>query len=117
MKGPEFAIHVAILEWIRAVAPSLLPFHPANGGLRTASEAQALKRMGVVPGIPDIVILAPGGSVYLIEVKPPGGELSKDQRAINERFLEMGIPHCVCRSIEDARIALKNWNLTTREAT
>lgn len=115
--GPEYAIHVAILDWIRAVAPQLLPFHPANGGLRTTSEAQRLKHMGVVPGIPDLVILAPGGQAYLIEVKPPGGELSKDQRALNERLLAMGVPHCVCRSIDDARKAFKHWKLDTREVT
>lgn len=117
MKRDEDKVHVAILDWIRTVAPQCLPFHVPNEGERTASAAVNLQRLGLVPGIPDLAILAPGGRVYFIEVKAQGGVLSKAQRAINDRFLEMGQPYAVCRSIDDARVAFKHWKLDTREVT
>lgn len=115
MKGPELKIHIAIFNWIKAVAPQCIPFHAANGGWRTASEGAQFQALGVLPGIPDIGVIASGGCVYWIEVKSDEGTLSKAQRAVHERFMLMSVPYAVCRSIDDARTAFSHWKIETRE--
>lgn len=112
----EARIQAAIVQWIRLVAPQVLVFHVPNGGLRTKAEAAKLKWVGVVPGVPDLVVIVPKGLVFLMEVKPIGGHLTGEQPAMFERLQAMDIPRAIVRSIEDARWAFAQWDIPTREA-
>lgn len=111
----EARIQASVVAWVRTVAPDLLIFHPANGGLRTKSEAARLKWIGTLAGIPDLVVLGRDGQGWLMEVKAPGGYLSADQRAIRDRCAAMRIPFAVVRSMEDARKAFQVWGIETLE--
>jgi hypothetical protein len=113
----EARIQAAIVAWVRAVAPELLIFAVPNGGLRSKAEAARMKWTGVLAGVPDLVIVAPGGRAYFIEVKPAAGRLSPDQLAILDALLALGTPPAICRSIDDTRRAFAAWGLETREAT
>ena len=59
----ESAMQMHLFHWIDGVAlehPFLrLAFHPANGGHRHISTAERLKREGVRPGVPDVIIPVP----------------------------------------------------------
>jgi hypothetical protein len=112
----EARIQAAIVEWIRTVAPDLIAFHPANGGLRGKAEAARLKWIGVLAGVPDIVILGHGGQAWLIECKTIDGTLSAEQRAIRARCVALGIPFGIARSIDDARDLFATWKIETRES-
>jgi VRR-NUC domain len=112
----EARIQAAIVEYVRLVAPHVLIFAIPNGGLRTKAEAARLKWTGVVAGIPDLAIVAPGRRVFFIEVKAPSGALSLDQRAIRDWLIALGSPPAICRSIDDARRALAAWGIATSEA-
>ena len=76
---------MALIEWKGAMLgrePRLaLLFHPANGELREKRVGAKLKRMGVVPGVPDLWLPVPSaGYVGLaIELKAIGGHTSPDQ--------------------------------------
>ena len=105
----------AIVEFIRAVAPDLLVFHPANGGWRSTAEGARFKWLGVVAGIPDLVVVARNGASYFIEVKTERGNLSEAQRAIRDRLMAMRVPYTVARSIDDVRRAFSIWGIKTRE--
>jgi len=111
----EAPIHAAIFSYITTVAPQVVCFHPPNGGLRTKGEAAKLKWMGVVPGVHDLVIIDEHGLAYLIEVKPPDGNLSEDQRLFHAKCKGLNIPQGVARSINDARDLLVRWGIKTRE--
>jgi VRR-NUC domain len=115
-RNAEARIQAAIVEWVRTVAPDLICFHPANGGLRGKAEAARMKWVGVLAGIPDVVILGRDGRAWLIEVKAPGGVLSADQCTIRDRCAAMRIPFAVAKSIDDARGAFRTWGIETREA-
>jgi hypothetical protein len=92
-----------------------LVFHPANEGKRSKAEGARLKALGLTPGIPDLCLIAPVGRVFFIEVKTPRGSLSPEQVAIHSWLTAIGVPCAVCRSINDARLALKEWGIPTRE--
>jgi VRR-NUC domain len=112
----EARIQHAIVEYVRRVAPDVLIFAIANGGLRAKAEAARLKWTGVLAGIPDLAIVAPGGRVCFIEVKQPRGFLSDAQREIRDWLIALGSPPAICKSIDDAREALAAWGVETNEA-
>jgi predicted RecB family endonuclease len=114
-RNAEARIQAAIVELIRAVAPDLVCFHCPNGGLRGKAEAARLKWIGVLAGIPDLVVLGRDGQTWLVEVKTGDGALSTDQRAMRDRLTAMRVPYVVARSIDDVRRAFAIWGIETRE--
>ena len=111
----ETPVHIAIVEYLRAVLPGALVIHIPNGGKRGKREAAELKRMGVVAGVPDLVILLNGGAVLFLEVKSKKGKLSPDQEAFAQ-FCDGDFPFRVVRSVDDAREFLVDLGIKTREA-
>lgn len=111
----EDYIHAGIVAYLRVCHPDCLILHPANGGLRSKREAAKFKWLGVLPGIPDIIILRPSGRFCLLEVKGPKGVLSPDQKAVKAHCERFEMPWALVRSIEDAREALIGWGLVGRE--
>lgn len=80
-------------------------FHPPNEGSRSKLYAAALKRRGVKPGVPDIVVLRPPGLV--IELKTQTGRLRTEQKAWLERLESVSVPTAVCRSIGEVVAAVE----------
>jgi hypothetical protein len=112
----EARIQAAIVDWVRAVAPQVLVFAVPNGGLRSKAEAARLKWTGVLAGVPDLVVIAPGGRAFFLEVKTADGRLSTDQRDVHACLVALGTPATIVRSIDDARLAFGVWGIKTREA-
>ena len=84
MSNTELQEHIAFAEWLRYKG---IPFfHPANGGKRSIIQATLLKKMGVLPGVPDFIILkAPKGYRGIaIEMKRAVGNstVSASQKAV-----------------------------------
>lgn len=72
--------------------------------------ASHLKRMGVLAGMPDLLLYWRGGA-GVIEMKSKGGGLSANQREILERFQRMGHRTAVCRTPKEAEAAVREWGL------
>ena len=51
--------------------------------------------MPTVAGIPDRLVLLPGGRMYLVELKTHTGRLSPVQREWHKRALKLGVPVAV----------------------
>jgi hypothetical protein len=115
-RNAEARTQAAIVEWIRLVAPELIVFHVPNGGLRSKAEAARMRWVGVLAGVPDLVVLGRDGRCWLVEVKAPGGTLSADQRAIRDWCTALRVPFVIAKSIDDVRLAFQIWEITTREA-
>jgi len=115
-RSSERKIHIAIVDYLNAVLPdSHLVVHLYNNPRSAASGALA-KRMGMLAGVPDLMIVRPLGRVAFIEVKAEGGRLSPMQIAFKLHCKTWGIDHAVCRSIEDVRDFLAELRIETREA-
>lgn len=67
----------------------------------------AFKTIAVgVRGFPDVVAVLPGGIVLFIEVKLPGGRISRFQTRILKKLSELGANAWVIKSMEELEINL-----------
>lgn len=112
----EARIQASIVAWIRAVAPGVLAFAVPNGGLRTKAEAARMKWTGVVAGVPDLVVIAPGARACFLEVKTSAGRPSPEQRDVHVSLAALGASPAIVRSIDDVRAAFAAWGIEFREA-
>ena len=115
MRRPEDALQRSVITYLRFVAPWCVSFAIPNGGGRSKAEAAILKATGTLAGIPDIAIIAPGGKAYFLELKAPKGRISPAQKIMHEELVARRIPLAIIRSLDDARDALKAWNIANRE--
>ena len=69
-----------------------------------------LKKMGLLPGIPDICILA-NNTCYFLEVKNETGKPSKQQLIIHKALTDKGYKVAIVRSVEDVRHFLIKENI------
>lgn len=85
-----------------------LVWHIPNGGSRNALEAGNLKTQGVLPGVPDLEIAAPGNVTVRIEMKALSGRVSSAQTGIHRQLAAMGHHVITAYSAEDALQQLRN---------
>lgn len=70
------------------------------------AQRMTLKKMGLLPGMPDLAILA-NGSIYFLEVKTESGRVSEQQKNIHNVLTSMGYIVEVVRSVEDVQRFVK----------
>lgn len=80
----------------------------AGGPRERAMQMNALKRNGLRPGFPDLLLLK-AGRVGFFEVKREGEKLSSDQEHWRDALKAIGFDWQVVRSIEDAEETLLEW--------
>ncbi len=112
----EAQIHKAVvLNLIERGAASIFWFHPANGGRRSWSEGKSFKAMGVVPGVPDLIILK-GGEVFGLEIKSTTGRVQPSQRLCHAAMQEAGAQTAIAKGLDEALIILESWGCLKRDA-
>lgn len=106
----------AVATWISLCAPSLLWTHPPNGGSRHKAVATKLKKQGVSPGVPDIMIFTPAfyqGEPYVgvaIELKrrdAAPSAVKPEQRQWLAGLAEAGWLTSVCRGADECTRLIK----------
>ncbi len=60
----------------------------------------AIKLVGVA-GLPDRLVLRPGGRVHFVELKRPGGRVSKIQAAVHRKLTRLGMSVTVVTGKEE----------------
>ena len=102
----EGPIHRSILAYLRYALPGAVIHHSPNegtrGGRRGIMDGKKRKAMGVLAGYPDFVIHYRGKTV-LLEVKAPGGSVSKAQKAVISSLRLAGAPCRVVRGVDEAK--------------
>ena len=115
-KGPRTIQETKLQEWAFACLRLLgrddcMAFHPPNEGARSKATGAALLRQGMLPGIPDIVVLRRGGRVALMELKVGKRRLTEEQRKIKMWCIANGVPHAVCRTPEQIFAQFQKWEM------
>lgn len=101
----EDILHMRVAKYLDLTG--LLWFHPPNGGFRRKTEAIRFKKMGVKPGVPDILIVCPFDTDerwypgLAVELKTKSGVMTKSQKYWRDRLKSEGWKHSVCRSLDD----------------
>ena len=109
--GKEDNLQKACVQWLRLNYPSLLFFHPANGGYRSKAEAGIFKAMGVTPGVSDLFILRrsfPYCGLF-VELKAKGGKLTEYQIAFINDARERQYQAVVVWSLDGFMQAVKDY--------
>jgi hypothetical protein len=109
----EDQIQRAVVHWIRAACPGTIVFHVPNGGKRSKAEAGIFKGLGVLAGVPDLIILWPGRCAGL-ELKAPGKKPEPAQERIGQQMLEQGHLWGWADDIDEALAILRGWGIPTR---
>jgi hypothetical protein len=110
-RSPEGAIQSAVFAHLRARgAPGLFAFHPANGGYRKPIEAAILKGLGVVAGVPDVIIIH-NGRVFCLELKAEGGRATDKQLACIAALRDAGALCSIAEGLDAALATLEAWGL------
>jgi len=88
--------------------------HVPNGAVfagdarQRAIQSNSLKRAGMRPGFPDLLVYGPQG-VGHIEVKIEGEYATDLQMEIEHKLTGWGQRYAVCRSVADVAETLEDW--------
>lgn len=108
----ELAIHCAIVQLLNATKrPGVIFWHTPNGEKRDMATAMKLKRMGVLPGVSDLIIMD-GRSFFAMEVKAPGEKPTPEQLIFLNTFHATGGKTAVVESVGQAERQFIDWNIT-----
>lgn len=99
------------MAYLRFAAPALLVFAIPNEGMRAPRSGATMKRRGMLPGIPDLCLISPGGMSFFLEVKTEAGRLNANQKNISAFMAAHAIPRATVRSVANVEVALKQWGL------
>jgi hypothetical protein len=108
---PEQAIQRALLGHLAVrSAPNLYAFAVEAGGYRRPIEAAVLKGLGVIAGVPDLVIVHEG-RCFALELKVDGGRLSEAQKVSHAALRRAGAEVAVAHGLDAAIKQLEDWQL------
>jgi hypothetical protein len=111
----EAEIHKAVIRnLVVRGGHNVFWFHPANGGKRSWSEGKSFKAMGVVAGVPDIIIIK-GGEVFGLELKSTSGRSSPSQRLVHAAMQEAGAKTAIAKGLDEALVTLECWGILRRD--
>lgn len=108
--GPEDQVQLAIMNWCRStLPPGWIAFHIPSEANRSKVVWALLRIIGFFAGFPDILIIAPGGQCYLVEVKRADQKpkLSHTQMAFRDWAAAYKVPYLVAQSVEDLQMWLR----------
>jgi len=111
----EDELHDAVRHALAVLAPSEAVINTWE--LRNAAsaiEGARRKRLGALPGWPDLGVFWQG-HVALLELKRRRhGQLSAAQRELHPRLAAQGFPVSVCRSVPEALAAVRSAGIPLR---
>jgi hypothetical protein len=108
----ENDIQRAVFAHLRARgAPGVFAFHPKNGGVHQAGRRRGINSgLGVVSGVPDVIILQ-RGHIYGLELKREKGKVSDEQKEAMRRMEEAGALCGVAYGLDAALLWLEMHGL------
>jgi len=113
----EMALHCAVADTLRLdIAPQWIWLHCPNGELRDDNVGRKLKRMGVRPGVSDILLIGPPhGFVFALELKAKGEKPSQSQLMFIAEVKEAGGHATWVDNYKDAIRVLDEWGALRRK--
>lgn len=106
----EEAEQIAVIEYCDLLGIPVT--HSANEGKRSKSYGAKLKRMGLRPGFPDLLITRARGGYhgFAIEMKYGNNKPTSDQKEWLRRLSQEGYATAVCYTAADAIRLIEKYN-------
>ena len=102
----EGPIHLAILQYLRAVLPRAVIHHSPNefgmAGDGIARQIAKARYMGTVKGWPDLEVMHEGRALFF-EVKALGKRATPEQVIVGDQLMKAGFNWALVRSIDEVR--------------
>jgi len=109
-KNPEREIHLAVADHLRKRAkPDVVWFHVPNAP-RSVITGAILKRMGMLAGVSDFILLH-AREFFALELKAPGGRPTESQLEFQSRFRSAGGHAVVAEGLDEALGCLAMWGV------
>jgi hypothetical protein len=113
---PEQQIQKSVLSHLAWCAmPGVWWCHYPAGGWRSAIEAAILRGLGVIAGVPDILIVH-RGQLYALELKIAAGRLTAIQADTQAAMVRAGAIVATAHGVDEALGQLVMWGLIRPEA-
>ena len=111
MNHIESKIQQACVTWFRLQYPDTIIAAIPNGGKRGIKTAMAMKREGVLAGMPDLFIASARDGFHglFIEMKSAKGTTTPEQKIVLEKLRDEGYIVFVCRSFDDFQAIVNNY--------
>ncbi len=112
----EREVQKSVLNYLEALR--IYAAHAPNGSVLAgdakarAIQSNALKKAGVRPGFPDLILIkrdSQGSRIGFFEIKREGGKMSPEQEAFRDLCDDWRLPFAVVRSVDDAKDTLTQW--------
>ena len=108
MKHEEDRLQMQVADYLRLQYPRVLWFHVPNGGNRNAREGARFKRMGVRPGVADIIIIH-NGKTHFIELKIKPNKQAPSQKEFETNVKNQGLRYEICYTFDEAKTAIDSY--------
>jgi VRR-NUC domain len=116
--GPtESELHKSVanlLDWV-LLPPALYSTFPSGWGKLSKMMAQTLRKSGLKPGMPDMIVFPGGGRCFGIELKAGKNVPTPTQREMFDKMLQAGIRVYVARSVEQVWDILHTEKVPVRQ--
>lgn len=111
MKRSEDHLQAEIVKWWQETYPSRRAdlFHVPNEAKRTPQEAGRMAAIGLMPGVPDLLVHVGFNHFVPIEVKAENGKLSEAQKNMAKVWQERGTIIHVVRSLQEFQEIIRVW--------
>jgi hypothetical protein len=114
--SPEDAVHAAVADVLRlSLSPGWMWWHTPNEGRRSRYQQGRMKRMGMMSGVPDIILIRPDGIVHALEIKRPRSETGRalgrlsDAQSAFFAALPPACPRACAHGVGEALDVLSEW--------
>lgn len=112
----EQEIQINFMAYVaQAGVDGLFAFHVPNGVKSNPFVGSILKKMGLVAGVPDLILIHKG-HVFALEIKKPKGKLSPAQIMTMAELRDAGANVAVAYGLDQCIEQLDAWRLTKKYA-
>ena len=103
-KSAEQKEQIKFVQYVRTFFPDVILASIPNGTGASASNRLKLVHEGLLPGMPDILLLKDNASMLFMEFKRPDGKgiASAEQHRVHDRLRQLGFEVRVVASFDEA---------------
>ena len=107
----EAQIQRAVVQHLKAyAAPNAVYWHTPNGGRRDAIDGANFKRLGVRPGVSDILVFHKR-ELFALELKRDGGRATESQLRFLDDIRREGGYGVIAEGLDEALASLRAWGV------